>query len=50
MDAIDIRAHITPDPETPPSPAEKEPPPDIEPVPADPLVEEPVPKPPPMKA
>jgi protein TonB len=36
-----VRAHQTPDPETPPPTPEKEPPPDIQPVPEAPPVEEP---------
>lgn len=44
------RAHITPDPETPPHEPEKDPPPDETPLPEEPPIEEPNPPAPPIKA
>ncbi|UTY60260.1 hypothetical protein [Massilia sp. erpn] len=44
------RAHITPDPETPPPVPEHDPPPDETPLPEVPPIEEPVPAAPPIKA
>jgi protein TonB len=44
-----IRAHSTPDPETPPPQPEKDPPPDNTPLPEQAPIEEPTPPKPPIK-